>query len=113
MSISAKDIEMIWHPYTQMKNVDLPIVIVKGEGVWLIDENDNKYLDAISSWWVNSHGHAHPHIAKKVSEQVKTLEHVIFAGFTHPKAVELAERLLRVLPMNQSSSNHSCKVEEL
>jgi len=107
MSISAKDIEMIWHPYTQMKDVDLPIVIVKGEGVWLIDENDNKYLDAISSWWVNSHGHAHPHIAEKVSEQVRTLEHVIFAGFTHPKAVELAERLLGVLPSNQSSVFYS------
>lgn len=107
MSISAKDIEMIWHPYTQMKNVDLPIVMVKGEGVWLVDENDNKYLDAISSWWVNSHGHAHPHIAKKVSEQVQTLEHVIFAGFTHPKAVELAERLLGVLPSNQSSVFYS------
>ncbi len=107
MSISAKDIEMIWHPYTQMKDVDLPIVIVKGEGVWLIDENENKYLDAISSWWVNSHGHAHPHIAEKVSEQVQTLEHVIFAGFTHPKAVELAERLLGILPSNQSSVFYS------
>jgi len=115
MNISEKDMEIIWHPYTQMKNAELPITIVKGEGVWLIDKDGNRYLDAISSWWVNSHGHAHPHIAKKVSEQVETLEHVIFAGFTHPKAVELAERLLNILPSNQStvfySDNGSTAVE--
>ena len=115
MSIAEKDIKFIWHPYTQMKSMDLPIVITKGDGSWLIDENGERYLDAISSWWVNSHGHAHPHIANAVSAQVSVLEHVIFAGFTHPKAVELAERLLKVLPDNQAhifySDNGSTAVE--
>ena len=74
------------------------IAIVKGEGAWLIDEDGDRYLDAISSWWVNLHGHSHPYIAQKVSEQVSTLEHCIFAGFTHEPAVRLAERLLEILP---------------
>ncbi len=115
MSIAERDLKVLWHPYTQMKTMDLPVVITRGEGVWLYDENDNKYLDAISSWWVNSHGHAHPHIAEKVAEQVKKLEHVIFAGFTHPGAVELAERLIEKLPDNQNhifySDNGSTAVE--
>ncbi len=102
MSITEKDKENIWHPYTQMKNAKPPIVITRGEGAYLFDEEGNSYIDAISSWWVNTHGHSHPHIAGKVSEQLNTLEHTIFAGFTHPKAVELAERLLKVLPANHS-----------
>lgn len=115
MSIAERDLKVLWHPYTQMKTMDLPVVITRGEGVWLYDENDNRYLDAISSWWVNSHGHAHPHIAEKVAEQVKKLEHVIFAGFTHPGAVELAERLIEKLPDSQKhvfySDNGSTAVE--
>lgn len=75
-----------------------PIAIVKGEGVYLIDEFGNKYIDAISSWWVNLHGHAHPYIANKIFEQAKKLEQVIFAGFTHEPAILLAERLLPILP---------------
>ncbi len=98
MSLRERDQAVIWHPYTQMKTAPLPIPIVRGEGAYLIDEEGNRYLDAVSSWWVNLHGHAHPYIAQKVSEQLHTLEHVIFAGFTHPKAVELAERLLQRLP---------------
>ena len=115
MSITEKDKENIWHPYTQMKDAKPPIVITRGEGTYLFDEEGNKYIDAISSWWVNTHGHAHPHIAEKVSEQLNTLEHTIFAGFTHPKAVELAERWLNVLPANHSkifySDNGSTAVE--
>lgn len=106
---------VIWHPYTQMKDASLPIAIVKGEGAYLFDENGKRYIDAVSSWWVNIHGHAHPYIAKKVSEQLNTLEHAIFAGFTHQPAVELAERLLTHLPSNQSkifySDNGSTAVE--
>ncbi len=75
-----------------------PIPIVKGEGSYLTDADGNRYLDAISSWWVTIHGHAHPYIAEKLYEQAKTLEQVIFAGFTHEPAVRLAERLLEVLP---------------
>lgn len=75
-----------------------PIPIVKGEGCYLIDADGNRYIDAISSWWVTIHGHAHPYIAEKLYEQAKTLEQVIFAGFTHEPAVSLAERLLEILP---------------
>lgn len=115
MSLSTRDSKVIWHPYTQMKTAPLPIGIVRGEGVWLFDETGKKYLDVVSSWWVNIHGHAHPYMAKKVSEQLNTLEHVIFAGFTHAPAVELAERLVKILPGNQSkvfySDNGSTAVE--
>ncbi|HQT91143.1 MAG TPA: aminotransferase class III-fold pyridoxal phosphate-dependent enzyme, partial [Candidatus Kryptobacter bacterium] len=102
MNLSERDGKVIWHPYTQMQTAGLPVAIVRGEGARLYDEEGNEYIDAISSWWVNIHGHAHPYIAEKVAEQLRKLEHVIFAGFTHEPAVELAERLLKVLPPNQS-----------
>jgi adenosylmethionine-8-amino-7-oxononanoate aminotransferase len=73
----------------------------------LFDEAGKQYIDAVSSWWVNIHGHAHPYIAKKVAEQLQKLEHVIFAGFTHEGAVELAERLLAHLPDNQQKAFYS------
>lgn len=115
MSISQRDLKSIWHPYTQMKDADLPITIVKGEGASVLDEKGNKYIDAISSWWVNTHGHSHPHIAQKIYEQFLKIEHVIFAGFTHEPAVLLAERLLKILPGNLSkvfySDNGSTAVE--
>ena len=113
--LAERDRELIWHPYTQMKNAGMPVPIVKGEGVYLIAEDGKRYIDAISSWWVNIHGHAHPYIAEKVAEQLRTLEHVIFAGFTHPAAVDLAERLLEILPPEQNklfySDNGSTAVE--
>jgi adenosylmethionine-8-amino-7-oxononanoate aminotransferase len=115
MSLTNRDLKVIWHPYTQMKTALPPIPIVRGEGACLFDENGKRYIDAVSSWWVNIHGHAHPYIAQKVSEQLKKLEHVIFAGFTHEGAVELAERLLEILPSNQQkvfySDNGSTAVE--
>lgn len=115
MSLIERDQKVVWHPYTQMKNALAPIPIVRGEGVYLFDDSDRKYIDAISSWWVNIHGHAHPYIAKKVSAQLLTLEHVIFAGFTHEPAVRLAERLLPLLPGKQEkifySDNGSTAVE--
>ncbi|OON65656.1 adenosylmethionine--8-amino-7-oxononanoate transaminase [Hymenobacter sp. CRA2] len=101
MSLAERDAAVLWHPYTQMQTAPLPIPVVRGEGAWLIAEDGRRYLDAVASWWVNLHGHAHPYIAGRVSEQLRTLEHVMFAGFTHPAAVELAEGLLRVLPDNQ------------
>jgi len=115
MNLTDRDLKVIWHPYTQMKTALPPIPIVRGEGALLFDENGKKYIDAVSSWWVNIHGHAHPYIAQKVSEQLNKLEHVIFAGFTHEGAVELAERLLKLLPANQQkvfySDNGSTAVE--
>ncbi len=102
MNLSSRDSQVIWHPYTQARLSGPPIAIVRGEGVYLYDESGNSYIDAVSSWWVNLHGHAHPYIAGKVSEQLLRLEHVIFAGFTHQPAIELAERLLTILPTGQS-----------
>lgn len=115
MSLTERDLKVIWHPYTQMQTAAPPIGIVRGEGACLYDDKGKCYIDAISSWWVNVHGHAHPYIAAKVAEQLQKLEHVIFAGFTHEPAVELAERLLALLPSNQAkvfySDNGSTAVE--
>ena len=88
----------IWHPFTQMKTAKPPIEIIKGCGAYLTAKDGRDYLDAISSWWVNLHGHCHPVIAKAIAKQALELEHVLFAGFTHPRALELAERLLPLLP---------------
>ncbi len=98
LSLSERDKQVIWHPYTHQKYAPEPIPIVKGEGVWLTDHRGNRYIDAISSWWVTIHGHAHPYIAERIYRQALELEQVIFAGFTHAPAVELAERLLKILP---------------
>ncbi|MDT3404963.1 adenosylmethionine--8-amino-7-oxononanoate transaminase [Mucilaginibacter terrae] len=115
MTLTERDLQVIWHPYTQMQTAAPPIGIVRGEGAVLYAEDGREYIDAVSSWWVNIHGHAHPYIAAKVAEQLHKLEHVIFAGFTHEPAVELAERLLAILPNNQQkvfySDNGSTAVE--
>src|SRR6185437_13868166 len=96
--LTERDRRVIWHPYTQHKSLLPPIPIVKGKDTLLFDDKVNSYIDAISSWWVNIHGHAHPYIAGKLYRQALQLEHVIFTGFTHEPAVELAERLLPLLP---------------
>jgi adenosylmethionine---8-amino-7-oxononanoate aminotransferase len=96
--LSERDQQVIWHPYTQHKNMTAPIPIIRGDGSLLIDEGGNSYIDAISSWWVTLHGHAHPYIAERIFEQAKKLEQVIFTGFTHEPAIELAERILSHLP---------------
>jgi adenosylmethionine-8-amino-7-oxononanoate aminotransferase len=115
MKLVEKDKKIIWHPYTQHKLFPSSIGIVKGKGAYLFDENGKKYIDALSSWWTCLHGHSHPYIAKKISAQLKKLEHVLFAGFTHQPAVELAERLLKKLSKNQKkiffSDNGSTAVE--
>ncbi|HLX91366.1 MAG TPA: adenosylmethionine--8-amino-7-oxononanoate transaminase [Puia sp.] len=114
-SLSNRDHHAIWHPYTQHKNARPPIAIAKGKGALLYDESGKSYIDAISSWWVTIHGHGHPYIARRIYEQAKKLEHVIFAGFTHEPAVQLAERLLPILPGKLSkifySDNGSTAVE--
>ena len=92
-----------WHPYTQMKTAN-HIPIVRGEGAYIYDADGKRYIDAVSSWWVTLHGHAHPYIAGRVAEQLHTLEQVIFAGFTHPNAIVLSERLLALLPDNQEKA---------
>jgi adenosylmethionine-8-amino-7-oxononanoate aminotransferase len=100
MSLAERDHQVIWHPFTQQKNRLPPTPIVKGSGSLLIAEDGQRYIDAISSWWVTLHGHAHPYIAEKIYQQALQLEQVIFAGFTHEPAVRLAERLLPHLPGN-------------
>jgi len=92
----------VWHPCTQMKQHErLPIIpISHGSGVWLYDFDGKRYLDAISSWWVNLFGHANPRINAALREQLEQLEHVILAGFTHAPVIELSERLARLAPGN-------------
>ena len=88
----------IWHPFTQDALDPQPLHIERGEGVYLYTRDGRKLLDAISSWWVNLHGHAHPLIVEAIAEQARKLEHVIFAGFTHDAAEELGWRLRRIVP---------------
>jgi len=99
-SLSNRDHSVLCHPCTQMKVYEsFPIIpIKKGQGVWLEDFDGNRYLDAISSWWVNLFGHANPHINAALKDQLDTLEHVIFAGFTHESAITLAEKLVEMTP---------------
>ncbi len=98
--VVQRDLAHIWHPCTQMKDHEsLPLIPVKSaSGVWLEDFEGHRYIDGISSWWVNLFGHANPYIAGKLAEQASTLEHVLLAGFTHEPAVKLAERLCAVTP---------------
>jgi adenosylmethionine-8-amino-7-oxononanoate aminotransferase len=105
----------LWHPYTQAKTAPAPLKVKSAQGIWLELEDGRRVMDCISSWWVNLHGHAHPEIAEAIYQQAKTLEQVIFAGFTHEPAEQLAERLLQKLPSNLNrvfySDNGSTAVE--
>lgn len=107
--LQKKDLEYIWHPCSQMKDYEeLPsIPIERGEGVYLYGTDGKKYLDIVSSWWCNLLGHCNPGINKAVKEQIDKLEHVIFAGFTHIPAIELCERLLKVMPKGLTKFNFS------
>lgn len=98
--IARRDLRVVWHPCTQMKDHEqLPLIpVARGEGVWLHDFDGNRYLDAISSWWVNLFGHANPRINDALRAQLGRLEHVILAGFTHEPVLQLSERLTRLLP---------------
>lgn len=115
MNLSERDKKHNWHPYTQHKTVaDFP-AIVKGKDALLWDENGKEYIDAIASWWVNPFGHSNKVMADAIYQQLTTLEHVLFGGFTHNKAVELSEKLMEILPSNQKkifySDNGSTAVE--
>ena len=115
MTLSEKDQQYLWHAYTQHKTSDTPIAITKGKDALLWDENGNTYIDAIASWWVNPYGHSNERLARRAYEQLTSLEHVLFGGFTHQPACDLAEALLKILPKNQSkvffSDNGSTAVE--
>lgn len=105
----------LWYPYTQAKTAPEPLKVKAAQGVWLELEAGDRILDCISSWWVNLHGHSHPLIAEALYRQATQLEHVIFAGFTHDPAEQLAEGLVRRLPANLTrvfySDNGSTAVE--
>ena len=90
-----RSLRHVWHPCTQMKlhEAQPPVPIARAEGVWLYDFEGGRYLDGVSSWWVNLFGHGHPHIKAALREQLDTLDHVMLAGFTHAPVVELSERL--------------------
>lgn len=88
----------IWHPFSQEGSDPPPLRVRRAEGAYLELEDGRRILDAISSWWVNLHGHAHPAIAEAIARQSRELEHVIFAGFTHAPAEELVARLRKILP---------------
>ena len=115
MDLVERDRRVVWHPYTQMKTADPPIAVARAEGALLFDDKGGTYIDAISSWWVCLHGHSMPHIIQRIQEQLARLDHVIFAGFTHYPAVELAERLLEKMPTSHTrlffSDNGSTAVE--
>jgi adenosylmethionine---8-amino-7-oxononanoate aminotransferase len=97
----ARDLAHLWHPCSQMKDHEreMPLIpIASGAGAWLTGQDGTRYLDAISSWWVNLHGHAHPRISAALRAQLDRLEHVMFAGFTHEPAIRLAEALTALAP---------------
>lgn len=96
----ARSLGSVWHPCTQMKRHEtLPLVpVARGQGAWLYDFDGRRYLDAVSSWWVNLFGHCNPLIGAAITEQLNTLEHVMLAGFTHQPVVELSERLIALAP---------------
>jgi adenosylmethionine---8-amino-7-oxononanoate aminotransferase len=114
-SLIDRDRAHLWHPYTQMQTAPAPLPIVKGEGVYLYTEDGRRLLDGISSWWVNIHGHSHPRLNQALIAQAQELEHVVFAGCTHRPAVDLAERLIELLPPGLTrvfySDNGSTAVE--
>lgn len=117
LELKNRDLDVLWHPCTQMKDHEtLPLIpIKKAYGVYLEDFEGNKYIDAISSWWVNMFGHTNKYINDKIKEQLDTLEHVILAGFTHEQVVKLSERLVKLTPKNLDkcfySDNGSSAVE--
>ncbi len=96
----SRSLQALWHPCTQMKSHEtVPLVpVARGRGVWLYDFDGNRYLDAVSSWWVNLFGHCNPRINAALRDQLETLEHAILAGFTHRPVIELSERLGRLAP---------------
>lgn len=98
--LKQRDLRHVWHPCTQMKDHQwLPMIpIRRGKGVWLEDFDGKRYIDAVSSWWVNLFGHANPYIGNAIKQQLDTLEHVILAGFTHAPVIELSERLISKVP---------------
>lgn len=100
MTLIDKDLKYIWHPCSQMKDYEefKPIIIKRGQGIYLYDINGKSYADAVSSWWCNLLGHSNKRINKALAEQVNKIEHVIFSNFSNVPAIELCEKLDKLLP---------------
>lgn len=109
MTLEERDLKYIWHPCSQMKDYETlpPIVIDRGEGVFLYGKDGKRYLDVVSSWWCNLLGHCHPKVNAAIKRQLDRLEHVIFANFTHEPAIALCERLSRIVPKGLAKYNFS------
>ncbi len=114
-NLSQRDRELLWHPLIQHKTHPDMLAISSAQGIYLSDENGKRYIDAISSWYTCMYGHCNPHIVQRVGNQMKTLDQIVFSGFTHEPAILLAEALKEVLPENQAkmffSDNGSTAVE--
>lgn len=115
MSVSKTDQKYIWHPLTQHKTSAAPIAIARAKGAVLYGEDGTTYIDGIASWYTSLYGHCHPYILEKVSIQMQQLDQVVFTGFTHKPATDLAEKLFKILPGNQAkmffNDNGSTAVE--
>ncbi|MGH6832398.1 MAG: aminotransferase class III-fold pyridoxal phosphate-dependent enzyme, partial [Methyloceanibacter sp.] len=96
--VLARDRIHVWHPFTQHGTESEPIVITRAKAASLFDADGNEILDLVSSWWTCTHGHAHPKINAALAEQASQFEHVMFAGFTHRPAADLATALAKLLP---------------
>jgi len=111
----SEDLRCVWHPYTQMLTAPPPIPVERAEGVYLYKADGKRILDGISSWWVNIHGHNHPRLNKALAEQASKFSHVMFGGFTHRPAVQLAAELIDRSPSNLArvffSDNGSTAIE--
>ena len=115
MSISQTDNQYIWHPLTQHKTSAPPIAIKRAQGAVLYAEDGNEYIDGIASWYTSLYGHCHPYITEKVSTQMQELDQIMFTGFTHKPATDLAQKLFKIVPSNQAkmffNDNGSTAVE--
>jgi len=109
VNLIDKDLKYIWHPCSQMKDYEelKPIIIDHGQGVYLYDKNEKEYIDIVSSWWCNLLGHCHPKINEAIKLQLDTLEHVIFANFSHEPAIALCEQLMDIIPRGLAKFNFS------
>lgn len=96
-----EDFKYIWRPFTQMKSLEnkdnKPIIIKKGKGIYLEDIDGNKYIDAVSSWWVNTLGHSNNRLNKTIYKQAKKIEHVIFGGFSHEPVINFSKKLINLI----------------
>ncbi len=113
----VRDLHRVWHPCSQHKDYETtpPLLVERAKGIYLFDRQGNRYMDVISSWWVNLFGHNHPRLNSALTQQLKKMAHVMFAGITHQPAIDLADSLVRLSPVGLDkvffSDNGSTAVE--